>query len=132
MKVAVGEPVLPGDDRLWILGQDLVVSVYNGTQDLITVPMGFTTDGASIPPLVTWVTRWGPWDAPQRWAAIVHDWLYTQRGTVRKVADLVFLAVLKAEGAGWWRRHVLYWGVRVGGWKAFKSDQASGPLIFVR
>ena len=44
VKAVVGQPVLPGDDRFWILGDPLVVQVDGGER--IEVPVGFTTDGA--------------------------------------------------------------------------------------
>lgn len=42
-RLAVGQVMLPGDDHNWILGEPPVVDVGDG--DVITVPLGFTTDG---------------------------------------------------------------------------------------
>ena len=62
VKAAVGQPVLPGDDRFWILGDPLVVQVDGGER--IEVPVGFTTDGASVPGWAQTLTGWEPWAGP--------------------------------------------------------------------
>lgn len=92
VKEAVGQRVLPEDDRFWILGGCLVAQV--GVREWIEVPVGFTTDGASVPRWAQDLTGWAPWADPQRWAGIVHDWLYSRRGVAKSQADNVFRAVL--------------------------------------
>jgi len=128
VKEAVGQPVLPGDDRFWILGDPLVVEVDSGER--IEVPVGFTTDGASVPGWAQALTGWEPWADPQRWAGVVHDWLYSQRGVSKSHADDVFRAVLASEGASSWKRKLMYAAVVAGGWWAYRADQARGPRIF--
>ena len=129
VKAAVGQPVLPGDDRFWILGDPLVVQVDGGER--IEVPVGFTTDGASVPGWAQTLTGWEPWADPQRWAGVVHDWLYSQPGVSKSNADDVFRAVLASEGASSWKRKLMYAAAVVaGGWRAYRADQASGPRIF--
>ena len=66
VKAAVGQPVLPGDDRFWILGDPLVAQVDGGER--IEVPVGFTTDGASVPDWAQTLTGWEPWEDLKRWA----------------------------------------------------------------
>jgi hypothetical protein len=129
VKAAVGQEILPGDDRFWILGDPLVVQVGD---EQIVIPTGFTTDGASVPGWAQRITMWNPWDDPQRWAGIVHDWLYAQRGVSKARADEIFRAVLVSEGAGWLRRKLMYAAVVVGGGPAYRSNQARGPRIFNR
>jgi hypothetical protein len=152
VKQAVGQPVLRGDDRLWILGQDLAVSIFYELVEgftaghLVTVPRGFVTDGASVPRLAQLITGWRPWDEPQRWAAIVHDWLYCQNGreyegpgallqpmqlVAKPWADAAFAAVLRAAGAGRLRASTMFWAVRLFGGHAYQLDQESGPTIRV-
>jgi hypothetical protein len=72
VKEAVGQPVLADDDRFWILGGRLVAQV--GVKEWIEIPVGFTTDGASVP----------------RWA----------QELTKSHADNVFRAVLVSKGAG--------------------------------
>jgi hypothetical protein len=128
VKEAVGQPVLPTDDRFWILGQALTFQVDGRP---FVVPKGFTTDGASVPWWAQVLTGWRPWDEPQRWAAIVHDWAYCSPGVRKLWADRAFRAVLKSEGAGWLRREVMYLAVRIGGGPAYRTDQRQGVPIFV-
>ncbi len=129
VKEVVGEEILPGDERFWILGEPLVVQARN---ERIEIPTGFTTDGASVPAWAQRITGWEPWEDPQRWAGIVHDWLYAQPGVGKLHADNVFRAVLVAEGAGWFKRKMMYVAVVVGGWPAYRGNQERGPRIFVR
>jgi hypothetical protein len=137
VKGVVGQEVLPGDDQIWILGQPLVVVfgsselVAFGTGDRVTVPAGFTTDGASIPGFARWLTGWEPWDEPQRLPAIVHDWLYTQSGVSRHRADLAFRSLLHIEGAGRFKTEIMYVAVVIGGWPAYRTDQRQGPSVWV-
>jgi hypothetical protein len=129
VKEVVGQEILPGDDRLWILGQPMRFVVDDA--DYITVPKGFTTDGASVPTIGQWLTGWGPWEEPQRLPAIAHDWLYTQPGVRKRRADSAFHCLLRSEGAGWWERSVMYLAVVVGGGPAYRADQRSGPIVRV-
>lgn len=129
VKAVVGQEILPGDDQFWILGDPLVVQVGD---EQIVIPTGFTTDGASVPGWAQRITMWKPWDDPQRWAGIVHDWLYSQPGVSKSRADEIFHAVLVSEGAGWLRRKLMYAAVVVGGGPAYRSNQARGPRIFNR
>ena len=119
--------MLEGDDRFWILGDPLIVQAGG---ERIEIPTGFTTDGASVPAWAQRLTGWQPWEDPQRWAGIVHDWLYTQKGFPKSRADKIFRSVLTSEGAGWLKRRLMYLAVVVGGGPAYRADQARGPRIF--
>ncbi|MGC1513549.1 MAG: DUF1353 domain-containing protein [Acidimicrobiales bacterium] len=129
VKRSVGQPVEAGDDRFWILGEPLVVLV-NGNER-INVPVGYTTDGASVPVWAQRLTGWGRWEDPQRWGGIVHDWMYTQPATPKAHADNVFRAVLKSEGTPRYKREIMWAAVVVGGGPAYRVSQAKGPNIFV-
>ena len=84
----------------------------------IRVPAGFITDWASVP-RVFWrlFPPWGPWSP----AALVHDWLYFEQPVSRKEADLVFLDIMRRIGVPFLTRRMMYWGVRVGGWHAWRT-----------
>ena len=140
------DPVQKGDDRLWILGDPLAVNLLDAhgqRVDTVIVPKGFITDGASVPYLAQVATGWRPWDEPQRWGAIVHDWLYCCNGrpvpghidigdlpdTPKPRADRAFRAVLRGAGAHWIRHTAMYWAVRLFGGHAYRTDQATGPTI---
>ena len=70
------------------------------------------------------MTGWEPWQDPQRWAGVVHDWLYSQPGVSKSHADAVFRALLASEGASSWKRKLMYAAVVTGGWWAFDVRQA--------
>jgi hypothetical protein len=91
---------------------------------VVTVPVGFVTDFASIPQILWSVlSPVGGYDE----AAVVHDYLYTIAITDRGTADKVLneaMQVLEVEG---WKRKAIYAGVRLGGWHAWRLHRkASG------
>ena len=95
----------------------------------IPIPVGFVTDFASIPRIFRIIIpKLGRWNK----AAVVHDWIY-QNHTIpmtsynisfvfkRKQADIVFLDAMTDLGVSKWKRYVMYWGVRLGGWLAWRK-----------
>jgi len=78
----------------------------------IVVPAMFVTDFSSVPRLPLAYLLAG--DCAHK-AAVVHDYLYRTGGLPRSLADLVFLEAAFVSGVPWWRRFLLYLGVRVGG-----------------
>lgn len=78
----------------------------------LTIPKGFVTDLASVPRLPVVYLLAG--DSAHE-AAVIHDWLYRMQEP-RAFADRVFLAAMEAMGEPWWRRWLMYAGVRLGGW----------------
>lgn len=110
-------------DRQWRLLAP-VEYISKTALTLIVVPVGFVTDFASVP-------RWLPHvyaalDDVGQPAAVVHDYLYQthkiyHRRVTRPLADRVFLEALEALGVSAWRRGLMYAGVRLLGWGAYKS-----------
>jgi hypothetical protein len=90
----------------------------------LTVPKGFITDFASTPQLF-WniLPPWGRYGK----AAVIHDYLYQNAGRIdhkiytRKYADVMFRNAMKELGVKRWKRFVMYWGVRLGGWKPWNN-----------
>lgn len=80
------------------------------------VPGGTTTDFASIPRMLRFIY---PKEGRHRRAAILHDYLYQTGKVSRRVADQIFLEVMRQDGVAYWRRCSMYWGVRLGGWVAY-------------
>jgi hypothetical protein len=86
--------------------------------DCVVVPIGFMTDFASIPRIGRiLITGHGK----DRWAAVVHDYLYSIKHD-RKQADDIFLEALEASGVGLIKRRVMYRAVRTGGWFFYARD----------
>ena len=102
----------------------------------ITVPYGFISDGASIPKFV-WSIVGSPWTGRYVQAAVVHDVLYHNIGyfvcyhnhnryifnLTQKQSDNILLHGCKILGVPTWKRYVIYYGLRVGGWVSWKQHQ---------
>lgn len=86
---------------------------------IITVPVFFETDLASIPVLVRPLI---PVNGQHRNAAVLHDYLYQKCGCwcSRKLADEIFREAMRVLGESAWRREAMYRGVRIGGWLHYR------------
>lgn len=96
----------------------------------VRVPIGFISDGASIPYHLRWLVG-HPFGEMLR-SAIVHDWLYwtheIHKGEViksisRKEADLIFRKAMTIEQVVEFRKKMLYSGVRIGGSCPWAEEQ---------
>lgn len=78
----------------------------------IYVPAGFATDLASVPrlPLVYLLTG----DSASE-AAVIHDFLYFTHSVPRILADAIFREASAASRVPWWKRNLMWAGVRVFG-----------------
>lgn len=81
------------------------------------VPVGFTTDFASIPQFL-WsfgLDPHGRYDRP----AVLHDYLYqfAPNRITRADADRLLRQAMGTVGVPAWQRFLIYAGVRLGGWK---------------
>lgn len=76
---------------------------------LITVPLGFVTDFASVPraPLIFWLCG----DTSME-ASVIHDYLYTIKTFTRASADAVLREASIASGVPRWRAWLMWAGVR--------------------
>lgn len=91
--------------------------------EVITVPVGFYTDFASVPRIGIIYAMLG--DCAHE-PAVIHDWLYYSAITDRKTADNVLLEAMTAMNLPAWRRWPIYWGVRAGGWYAWNDHRKKG------
>lgn len=86
--------------------------------DVVIVPEHFFTDFASIPRIGRiFISGHGR----DRWAATVHDYLYSQ-GLERKLADKVFLEAMEVMKVSLIKRRIMYRAVRTGGWMFYEKD----------
>ncbi|MEQ7921128.1 DUF1353 domain-containing protein [Xanthomonas sp. WHRI 1810A] len=98
---------------------------------VITVPVGFTTDFASIKVLhnVFLFVLYALVSGYGNYAATVHDWLYTTGQVTRKQADAVLYRALRAEGVARWRAWLFWAGVRIGGAKNYTTTPTSSGFF---
>lgn len=76
-----------------------------------TVPAGFVTDGASIPP-IWWPFVGHPYSPSSLRAAILHDWMCRTRVVSSTSACDLFYLGLRAEGCAWLRSRAMWLAVR--------------------
>ena len=87
---------------------------YRG--DEYTVPKGFITDGASIPPWLQWLCG-SPFEVPRMYAALVHDFLYSggDPEATRADADDIFRDLQISLGVPRWQAYVEWGALRLFG-----------------
>lgn len=89
---------------------------------LVVVKPPFTTNLASVPRLAWWLIPRD--DKAIVEPAVFHDWLYFTCGQgelTRRACDRLLSDAMRVAGAPWWKRHVVYWAVRLGGWKPWRA-----------
>lgn len=86
----------------------------------IKVPAGFVTDFASIP-RAFWniLPPWGKYGK----AAVLHDYMYKVQEFSRSFCDDILDESMEALGVNWVTRHIIWAGVRVGGWIAWSQHK---------
>ena len=82
----------------------------------IEVPIGFETDLASVPRLPLTFAVAG--DTAHE-AAVVHDYLYSEKKISRSKADAVFEEAMNVLGISWWKRKLMWSAVRAFGWSHY-------------
>lgn len=80
---------------------------------LITVPLGFVTDFASVPRGFRWLITGHD---ETRKPAVLHDYLYSMAAGNRLDADRSFRLALRDTNTPAWKRELAYRAVRIGGW----------------
>jgi hypothetical protein len=110
------------DGQTWVLMREFGYDVgAEGSQDQITVPVGFETDFASVPrPFWAILPKWGKYGN----AAVIHDWLYWEQGRPRPAADAILLEGMVVLGVSAVVRQTIFTAVRLFGWLAWYRSQA--------
>ena len=91
-----------------------------GPTHLISIPIGYVTDLASVPRVL-----WSVFPPHGRYAkaAIVHDYLYSNAIGTKTWADQVFLEAMTVLNVPRWRRTVMYLAVRLFGRGKYQLEQ---------
>ena len=71
------------------------------------VPKGYSSNGITAPARIKSSLGDGV-DHPETWAAVFHDWLFTQPGVSRATADKAFLELLLAYGVPEKKARMMY------------------------
>ncbi len=113
-------------DKIWILDSPLIYQ--SDIMGMITVPVGFQSDFASVPRIPLFYTLFG--DRAHR-ESVVHDYLYRLNAVpsaTRSQADDVFLEAMKCRGKGWFVRYAMYAGVCLGGLASYHKRMVGDKL----
>lgn len=103
----------PTSSEMWVVEAPLVYFTHLGTA--ITVPVGYSTDLASVPRFAWRIVR--PDHPTARRAAVVHDFIYTNLTDVylKRHADEIFHEALLEDGTNRFLAYLMYCAVRIGG-----------------
>ena len=96
---------------------------YNNPPFFILIPVGFKSDGASIPKLF-WSVIGSPWTGKYGFAALTHDYLYHIQLYTRQESDLEFYRAMQVLKVPWIKRWLIYHSVRTWGhfpWRHHKK-----------
>ncbi len=88
----------------------------------VDVPVGFTTDLASIPSLF-WPVIGAPNGRYGR-AAVIHDYCYYKNLFPRKKCDLIFYQAMQELRVPFIKRWLMYHAVRTFAWAAWKRHRS--------
>ena len=107
----------------WLLYHELpYVTFVRGKPEVVTAEAGFRTDLASIPRILRSLI---PQNGRHRRPAVIHDKLYRLAGLngwTRAEADKAFKEAMTVTGVPSYRKHIMYAGVRAGGWITWKKN----------
>jgi hypothetical protein len=100
--------------RLIELTRPLVLRVRfdESLRIVVVVPRGTQSDLATTPRMLWSIF---PPDGTYHEAAIIHDYLYSV-SVPRWLADALFRFTLEGLGVSLWKRWLMWFGVRCGGW----------------
>lgn len=84
-----------------------------------TIYEGFETDLASISKIL-W-PLYAPFHSNLMRCSIVHDFFYRNHIFTRKQCDLIFYNILTNDGIDKFRASIMYYGVRLFGWRFYKK-----------
>ena len=119
-------------DKIWVVHSPLIyrsdILIVDENLGMITVPVGFETDFASVPRVPFVYEFFG--DRAHR-EAVIHDYLYRIDSVPQATysqANNVFFEAMKLRGKGFVVRYGMYWGVVLGGWTAYHKKKVEDRL----
>jgi hypothetical protein len=115
------------NSKNWIVKEPLIYEV-GVSHDSVTVPRGFVTDFATIPPILqSLIQQNGPHLLP----AVIHDYLYWKQSCTRDQADQIFLLAMMENKVSSTERMAMYQAVRAAGefaWTSNARERATGLI----
>lgn len=106
-------------ERLWITRQSMNYEVgVTGSGINICIEAGLITDFGSVPQIFHSLIS--PIGLATR-AYVLHDFLYQRQHLSRGMSDYILLEAMKVLGVRPLHRRAVYYGVRLGGWMAWRK-----------
>jgi hypothetical protein len=103
----------------------------NLLKQIVEVPLGFSTDFASVPRQS--IIAWGLFGGRAIRPAVVHDYLVRYRRFAREKCDLVFLEAMHVDGVPEAKAHLMYSAVALftasGLWKKEYDQPGYEPVV---
>jgi hypothetical protein len=124
------QPITPVDFRPFSDGQHWIVKepltyIVGKSKESVTVPIGFVTDMASIPPaLQSVIQQNGSYLLP----AVVHDYLYWKQTCTRPQADGIMMLAMIEQNVSLVHRTAIFEAVRAAGsfaWEANAKERSA-------
>ena len=106
------------DDDNWLIVDEFCFVDSQG--EIHKVHKKTETDGASIPRGM-WIFTGQPRSTDIAQAAGLHAPHYRRGGHSRRRCDEILIEGMQCLGAGWFKRKIVYAGIRAGGWVAWKK-----------
>ena len=135
--------------------QTLTVKTRDGLDDILIEPLyfvdragrhfcapsGATTDGLSTPKIIRILPGYDA-TGEDWWSGVLHDAAYRnfleielapdswQKASLTQAqCDALILEAMTTQRVGWWRRHIIYFALRLFGGIAFKEDRQASLLV---
>ena len=108
------------DGKTWKMLSELRYEVGRpDSGDVVEVPIGFYTDFASIPHIFWLILpRWGKYG----YAAVIHDFLYSDQTRTRLEADQIFLEAITLREVSETKKYAIYWTIRLLGYFGWRRN----------
>jgi hypothetical protein len=107
---------IEGGERWRTIEDAMFGIVVNGSLHYIFIEAHFETDFNSLPKPFA---RRGKHEV----AGLLHDWLYYDGTVERRLADSMYYAGLRFSGIGFIAAKIMYFGVRLGGFSAWRRHR---------
>ena len=112
------------NERLWVVTSPIRYRVSDVYDWEITVPAGFKSDLASLPPLTAFLVRMRKQQHRINSGAILHDYIYATQGCSRSIADSIVEGQWRDDGIPRLEAKLFRTSVQLFGKRAYKTGPA--------
>ncbi|MFQ5742002.1 MAG: DUF1353 domain-containing protein [Acidobacteriota bacterium] len=106
-------------ERKWWIFYDETHQGFEPTTRRYDIPKNFGTDFSSVPGLFRSLAS----KVDSIEGSTVHDHAYRFKVLPRRTADALFREIMIAAGKSWFKRNLMWLGVRAGGWWTYREGR---------